>query len=80
MTDLKRPVKRKTYGVVHEAGKPRQIIVILIPPQTLGFRAAGCRRIYTLTVEGCYKMAPWAKVEADNRAKKLVMKKSKQGD
>ena len=53
---------------------------LMVVSELLKAILAGCRRIYTLTVEGCYKMAPWAKVEADNRAKKLVMKKSKQGD
>jgi len=66
MTKLKKPVRRETNAMVREAGKPREIIIILRQPNVLGFKAKGCRREYTLTAEVCYTMA----VRADVAAKK----------
>ena len=53
MTKLKRIVKRTGAGVVREAGKNREIVIILRPPNVLGFRAKGCRKEYQLTSEAC---------------------------
>jgi len=57
MTKLKRVVKRTGAGVIREAGKNREIVIILRPPNVLGFRAKGCRKEYQLTSEACYTMA-----------------------
>ena len=57
MTNLKKPVKRVSRGLVREAGKLREVVVILRPPNVIGFRAKGCRKEYQLTAEACYLMA-----------------------
>lgn len=78
MTDLKKPVKRVSAGMVHESGKPREVVVILRPPNVIGFRAKGCRKEYQLTTDGCYLMAVKAHV-ADEKRRKVREKKAKQG-
>ena len=70
MTDLNKRIKRVSKGLVQEAGKRRPIIIILRPPNVLGFRAKGCRREYQLTAEACWTMAIKADVAAAKRAKK----------
>jgi len=67
MTSLKKVVERASYGTVREAGKNRRIIVMVRPPNVLGFRAKGCRREYQLTMESCYLMAVRAGVESERR-------------
>jgi len=70
MTSLNKPVARTMNGQVREAGKQREIVVILRPPNVLGFRAKGCRKEYQLTAEGCYTMAVRAYVAAEKTAKR----------
>lgn len=70
MTNLNRPIKRVSRGFVHEQGKAREIVVILRPPNVIGFRAKGCRKEYQLTTEGCYTMAVRAHVRTEKEAKK----------
>ena len=69
MTDLTKPVKRVSNGLVREAGKTREVVVILRPPNVIGFRAKGCRREYQLTTDVCYSMAVKASVLAEKRQK-----------
>lgn len=78
MTTLKKPVRRVSSATVHEQGKNRQIIVILRPPNLIGFRASGCRREYTLTLDGCYVMAVRAHVAAEKR-ERVKARKLKRG-
>jgi hypothetical protein len=76
MTNLNRPLSRVSKGTVKEAGKVRNIIVILRPPNVIGFRAKGCRKEYQLTIDACY----WMAVKAEERAQhkeKLKQKKLK---
>lgn len=69
MTNLNKPVKRVSHGFVREQGKAREIVVILRPPNVIGFRAKGCRKEYQLTIEGCYTMAVKATMAAERRTK-----------
>jgi len=73
MTNLKRPVKRTSNGLIREAGKVREVVIILRPPNIIGFRAKGCRKEYQLTAEVCYTMA----VKADHAAKQREKRKLK---
>jgi hypothetical protein len=57
MTTLHKPVRRVTTGLVREAGQARNVVVIMRPPNLLGFKAKGCRKEYVLPVETCYVMA-----------------------
>lgn len=70
MTTLRKQLSRESRGLVHEAGKLRPIVVILSPPNVIGFRAKGCRNIYNLTTEACYTMAVRAHVADEKRKKK----------
>lgn len=74
MTSLSKPVKRVSSATVREQGRPRQIVVILRPPNVIGFRAAGCRTEYQLTLEGCYTMAVRADIAARQKAKAQTRK------
>ena len=69
MTDLRKPVSRVSHATVHEQGKHRQIIITLVPPSVLWFRAKGCRRSYALTADACYQLAVKAAVMAQERLK-----------
>ena len=74
MTNLTKPVKRVSRGIVRERGKAREVVVILRPPNIIGFRAKGCRKEYQLTTDVCYLMAVRAHV-ADLRKQKAKAKK-----
>ena len=75
MINLKRPVKRISSGYVRECGKTREVIVILRPPNIIGFRAKGCRKEYQLTTDGCYTMAVRANMADIKRQKQKAKKK-----
>ena len=70
MTQLTKPVKRNTNGLIREAGKLREVVVILRPPNVIGFRAKGCRKEYQLTTEICYNMAVKAEIAYKKKIKK----------
>lgn len=70
MTNLTKNVKRVTSGKIREAGKIRNVIVIMRPPNILGFKAKGCRNEYQLTVEDCYTAAVRTEVEAGKTEKR----------
>jgi hypothetical protein len=78
MTNLNKPIKRVSAGIVKEAGMAREVVVILRPPNVIGFRAKGCRREYQLTTEVCYSMAVKAHV-ADQRRQKQKEHQIKRG-
>lgn len=79
MTNLHKPVKRISSGLIREAGKVREVIVILRPPNVIGFRAKGCRKEYQLTTDGCYTLAVKAHVADEKRRKAKERKKAKRG-
>jgi hypothetical protein len=72
MTDLNRAVSRVSRGAVREAGKLREVVVILRPPNVIGFRAKGCRKEYQLTTDACY----WLAMKAEERS--IAREKRKQ--
>jgi len=75
MTNLLKSVSRISYGFVREAGKSREVVVKLSPPNVISFRAKGCRKWYSLTTDGCYMAAVKAELAAERRAKKKAKKK-----
>ncbi len=75
---LKKPIYRESNGDIREAGQLRPIIIILQPPNLIGFRAKGCRKVYYLPVDACYSMAVKAEFAAMRR-EKLKNKKMKRG-
>jgi hypothetical protein len=68
-TKLNKPVARESAAIVHEGGRPRQIVVTLEPPYLLGFRAKGCRKTYYLTADACYSLAVKAHLLDEKRQK-----------
>ena len=72
MTDLNKTLKRVSAGLTRESGKVRRVVVILRPPNVIGFRAHGCRTEYQLTIEACYTMAVRASVLAATRVKEAL--------
>ena len=79
MTELTKPVKRISNGLIRECGQERQIIITLEPPDVLAFRAKGCKRSYRLTANVCYVMAVRAQHEAEQRAKNKKRKSINRG-
>ena len=77
MTDLKKPIKRISSGVVRECGQVRPIVITLVPPDVLLFRAKGCRKSYALTANVCYTMAVRAEAERKRRDKQSEKKTSR---
>lgn len=70
MVLLNKTIRRISPATIREQGKHRNIVVILRPPNVLGFRAAGCRREYQLTLEGVYTMAVRARGGTDRRGQR----------
>ena len=71
MTDVTRPVRRRTIASHFSRGRRKQIIVELRPPGTLiYFRLAGERRTVSLSVADCYTLGCQAEAQAKKRAKK----------
>ena len=70
MVYLTRPIKRISSAVIHEAGKIREVVVIIRPHGVIGFRAKGCRKEYQITADILYTMAVKASVAAVERLKK----------
>lgn len=81
MTDLKKQVSRMAQpvdsGMVFEAGKARQVVVTLVPPSILRFRAKGCKRSYDLTYADCYVRAVKVDVAAAKKKKAADKKAGK---
>jgi len=73
MTDLTKPVTRKTFAGIHEKGKRRHILLTLIPPARVGVRLAGTRQTYQLDAEAVYSIAVKLHLQdVDKRAKQLA--------
>lgn len=53
MTDLKKPVRRRTIGL----HRGRRIMVSLEPGDVLGLRQERCRRTEYLSLAACYDLA-----------------------
>lgn len=69
MTDLNKPVTRKTRATAFERGT-RAIIVSLVPPNVLSFRLKGTRRSFDLTIEECFDRARKRQAAKDGAEKK----------
>ncbi len=75
MTKVKKPVSRESGGTVYERGKNRPVIVILEPPDVIGFRLKGMSKVYRLTTEGCYMAALKADIALKKKEKLKEKKK-----
>lgn len=77
MTGTKKATKRISSGLVHEAGKHREVIVVVGPGNIVGFRAKGCKKQYDLTAEACFNMAVKAEARLKAKEKRKAKKKKK---
>jgi len=77
-TKLRKSVQRISCATIRERGKNRDVVVILQPPNILGFRLKGFHHTYYLTIEACYIMAVRAEI-ARIRAEKKKAKKEGRG-
>jgi len=68
-------VLRESFGTVFDRGKRRPVIVSIEPPNLLGFRLKGTRRIYYLSTEACFTTALKAALKAQAAEKKARRKK-----
>ncbi len=76
MTDLNKPVRRRTSTSVRDGGRPRRIVVTLYPGDYLGLRQEGTRREETIALEAIYSAAVKARVLRE-RAEKRAAKRAK---
>jgi hypothetical protein len=76
MTALTKNVRRISSVIVREQGRPRNVVVILRPNGLIGFRAAGCRREYSLPIDAAYTLAVRATVLADKKARAQARKQN----
>lgn len=71
MTDLLKPVARRTRCLAAGHGpEARRIVVSLEPGDVLGFRLERTRRVFTLAIADAYRMAVRVHVEAEKAAKR----------
>lgn len=76
MTPLDKPVSRKSYTVVRDRGRVRELVVTLYPNGTLGLRPLKTRQEEVLTLESCYHLAVRQRV-AKEQAEKKERKRSR---
>lgn len=73
MTDLTKPVRRRTDSTIRDAGKPRRIVTTLYPGDTLGLRPEKTRREEFISLTTVYEYAIKLRVrkeQAERRARK----------
>lgn len=66
MTELKRPVRRRTIGL----HRGRRIMVSLEPGDLIGLRQERCRQTEYMSIAAIYDFAVKARVLAERAAKK----------
>ena len=66
MTDLRKPVRRRTIGT----HRGRRIMVSLEPGDLLGLRQERCHRTEYVSLAACYDMAVRMRVLTDRAAKR----------
>lgn len=72
MTDLTKPLTRKTAARIHEKGEKRAVLITLIPPAKVGVRLAGTRQTYQLDAEAVYSIAvKFHLANVEKRAKQI---------
>jgi hypothetical protein len=77
MTDLHKPVKRRTVDICVSAR--RRLVVYLLPGDVIGFREEGRRRIWTAPVGKLYGVTLRWTVDAEAAAKRAERKASRGG-
>lgn len=75
MTDLNKPVTRRSHVTVRSQGKNRQIVVMLHPNGTVKLRLLGTRRTEEVTLDAVYSLAVKQRVAMEKRVKREAKKK-----
>ena len=71
MTELNKPVTRKSNSTVRDRGKIRNLVITLFPNGTVGLRPSGTRKLEIVTLDSCYSLAVKQRV-AREKAEKLI--------
>jgi phosphoglucomutase len=73
MTDLRKPIHRRTIGTRREQSRSRPLIISLEPGDVVAVRIAGTRQSYRVSIEGVYEYAMRQHLaRVDKRARQLV--------
>jgi hypothetical protein len=70
MTDLNRPVRRKSHTTVRDASVRRRIVVTLYPSGVIGLRPEKTRREEALDIEAAYSIAVKSRVAREKAGRK----------
>lgn len=70
MTDLNKPVRRRSAATFRDRSKRRRIVVTLYPAGFIGLRLERCRREETISLEGVYEAAVKSRVAHERAQKK----------
>ena len=74
MTDLHKPVSRRTDSTIRDAGKRRRLVVTLYPGDVIGIRPERTQREEITTLEAVYGMAVKCRVRKEQADKKKARK------
>ena len=75
MTDLHKPVSRRTDSTIRDAGKRRRMVVTLYPNgDTLGLRPEKTRREEFISIAAIYEFAVKCRVRKEQADKKKARK------
>lgn len=75
MTNLTKPVIRKTNSAVRDRGKIRNLVVTIFPNGTIGLRPERTRQLEVVTLESVYSLAIKQRVAREHAEKKKVKTK-----
>lgn len=76
MTDLRKPVKRRSSELKRDRGRMRRIVVTLYPAGYIGLRLEKTRREETLPLIAAYDVAVKMRVALE-RVKRLMKRRAK---
>lgn len=79
MTDLNKPVRRRSFELKRDAGKMRRIVVTLYPAGFLGLRLEKTRREEVLPLQAAYDVAVKMRVASEKSKKAAERKAKKEG-
>lgn len=73
MTELTKPLTRKTTARVFSKGQKRPVLLTMIPPARIGVRLAGTRDTYQIDAEAIFSIAVKMHVaEIEKLAKRIA--------
>jgi hypothetical protein len=79
-TDLKKPVKRRSYEMCRDrSGKLRALIVTIYPTGFIGLRLEGTRREEEITIMQAYDRAIMMRLELESAEKASRRKEKRDG-